>query len=51
MKSYSEISLENEEESAFSAFCDSFAFCADCPYFDLDENGSCEELFKADYEE
>lgn len=42
---------EDEEENAFSAFCDSFAFCTDCPYFGLAENGNCEELFKADHKE
>ena len=42
---------EEEEENAFSAFCDSFEYCTDCPYFNLGENGDCEELFKADHEQ
>ena len=40
---------ENEEENAFSAFCDSFADCAECPYFNRAKKGNCEELFKADH--
>lgn len=42
---------ENEEESAFSAFCDSFEDCMECPYFARAAKGNCEELFKADHKE
>ena len=42
---------EEEEENAFSAFCDSFADCAECPYFNRAIKGNCEELFKADHKE
>ena len=42
---------EDEEENAFSAFCDSFSDCMDCPYFNRATKGNCEELFKADHKE
>ena len=42
---------EEEEESAFSAFCDSFAACKKCPYRECNTMDECREVFKADHEQ
>ena len=42
---------EDEEESAFSAFCDSFAACENCPYRECNTVDECRAAFKADHEQ
>ena len=42
---------EDEEENAFSAFCDSFAACENCPYRECKTMDECRQVFKADHEE
>lgn len=41
----------NEEESAFSAFCDSFAACENCPYKECKTMDECRAAFKADHKQ
>lgn len=42
---------EDEEENAFSEFCDSFATCKNCPYRECGTKTECRAAFKADHEE
>lgn len=46
-----EAEAADEEENAFSAFCDGFANCENCPYQECKTIYECRQAFKDNHEE